>query len=316
MSMIDRYGRLINNMRISVTQMCNLDCFYCHHEGENDKDEVNTVNGHMTPREIEKITEIASKVGIEKLKITGGEPLLRRDIVEIVERTSKHMKEISMTTNGVLLGRYAKELREAGLKRVNVSFDAFDPDTFEKITNKNAYYEVKKGVEAAIKAGLAPVKLNMVVLKGINENDIFLGIDFASDAGAILQLIEFESSREEAYNLTFKRYHYNLSRVEASLGKMAFEIRQRQMHRRKKYIIPSESNGKAEVEIVRGMHNSVFCKNCTRLRVTSSGELKPCLLKNDNHIDIINPIREGKSDEELVELFQKAIYLKEPYWRV
>jgi cyclic pyranopterin phosphate synthase len=312
--MIDRYGRSINNMRISVTQKCNLDCFYCHHEGENEGEE-NSVNGHMTPSEIEKITEIASKVGIEKLKITGGEPLLRKDIVDIVEGTSKHMKEVSMTTNGVLLSRYANILKEAGLKRVNISFDAIDPITFQKITNKDSYYEVKDGVEAAINAELNPVKLNMVVLKGINDNDIPHAIELASNFGAILQLIEFESNIEEAHNPTFKKYYYNLNRVEKGLAKMALEVRQRNMHCRKKYILPSENNGKAEVEIVRGMHNSVFCNNCTRLRVTSAGELKPCLLRNDNHIDIINPIRQGASDEELVTMFQKAIHIKEPYWR-
>lgn len=310
--MLDSYGRLINNMRISVTQKCNLDCFYCHHEGE---DGGNGVNSHMTPDEIEKITEIASKVGIEKLKITGGEPLLRKDIVEIMERTSKHMKEVSMTTNGVLLGKYAVALKEAGLKRANVSFDAFDPETFKKITNRNLYYKVKGGVEAAVKAGLNPVKLNMVVLKGINDDDIPRAIEFASNVGAILQLIEFESSREKAQNLTFKIYHYNLAKIEQELEKKALEVRQRHMHRRNKFILPSGNNGKVEVEIVRGMHNSVFCGNCTRLRVTSSGELKPCLLRNDNHIDIINPVREGASDEELITLFEKAIRIKEPYWR-
>jgi len=198
---------------------------------------------------------------------------------------------------------------------VNISFDAIDPITFQKITNKDSYYEVKDGVEAAINAELNPVKLNMVVLKGINDNDIPHAIELASNFGAILQLIEFESNIEEAHNPTFKKYYYNLNRVEKGLAKMALEVRQRNMHCRKKYILPSENNGKAEVEIVRGMHNSVFCNNCTRLRVTSAGELKPCLLRNDNHIDIINPIRQGASDEELVTMFQKAIHIKEPYWR-
>lgn len=313
MSMLDNYGRLINNMRISITQECNLDCFYCHHEGENGGE--STDNALMTAGEIEKISKIARKVGIEKLKITGGEPLLRKDIVDIVRRTSKHMKEVSMTTNGILLARYADSLKESGLKRVNVSFDAIDPITFKKITNKDLYYEVKEGVSAAIKAGLNPVKLNMVVLKGINDHDIPLAIEYASNIGAILQLIEFESSKEEVQNPIFNKYHLDLNRLEKDLEKIALGIRQRNMHRRKKYILSSENNGKTEVEIVRGMHNSVFCNNCTRLRVTSKGELKPCLLRNDNHIDIITPIREGKSDEKLVALFAKAILLKEPYWR-
>lgn len=311
--MMDNYGRLVNNIRISVTQECNLDCFYCHHEGENGglkKD----ANGYMTPEEIERILEIASKVGIEKLKITGGEPLLRNDIIDIVRRSSKHMKEVSMTTNGVLLEKYAKSLKEAGLNRVNVSFDGLEPTTFQMITNKDVFNKVKQGVSAAVKTGLSPVKLNMVILKGINEKDIPQAIEFSSDVGAILQLIEFEGSRETANDILFQKHYINLKQVEQMLDNQAIEIRERRMHRRKKYIVPSEYNGKAEVEIVRAMHNSHFCGNCTRLRVTSKGELKPCLLRDDNHINILTPIRNGAKDEDILSLFKQAILLKEPYW--
>ena len=301
-------------MRISITQECNLDCFYCHKEGENGGLKRNG-NSPMTPLEIEKITEIASLVGIEKLKVTGGEPLIRKDIVEIIQRASKHMKEVSMTTNGVLLGNYAKQLRDAGLKRVNISLDAFDPIKFQEITKKDLYYHVKKGVKAAIKCGLSPVKLNMVVLRSINENDILQAIDFSSKVGAVLQLIEFESAKEEADSNLFQKYYYDLMPLEKKLTKQAREIKERKMHRRKKYFIPSKENGKAEVEVVRAMHNSQFCGNCTRLRVTSSGELKPCLFTNGNHINIIDPIRNGASDDELIGLFESAILKKEPYWR-
>jgi cyclic pyranopterin phosphate synthase len=309
--MLDNYGRNINNMRISVTQQCNLDCFYCHHEGEAGGE---GNNEHMTPREIDKIIEIAGKVGIEKLKITGGEPLLRVDIIDIVRRASKHMMEVSMTTNGVLLERYAEAMKRAGLKRVNVSFDAYDPGTFQRITNKNSYYEVKRGVIEAINAGLNPVKLNMVVLKGVNDHALQSAMEFASSVGAVLQLIEFEGSREVAQKPFFKMYHYDLGGVEEELGRVAIVVKQRDMHRRKKYIIPYNNNGSTEVEVVRGMHNSVFCRNCTRLRITSGGKLKPCLLKKDNHIDLIELVRSGANDDELITSFEKAILLKEPYW--
>jgi cyclic pyranopterin phosphate synthase len=312
--MIDRYGRSINNMRISVTQECNLDCFYCHHEGENGGSNAKK-NGLMTPHEIETITRIASKVGITKLKITGGEPLLRKDIVDIVKSSSRYMKDVSMTTNGVLLKKYARALRDAGLHRVNISFDAVDPVTFQRITNKDVFNEVKEGVKAAISSGLSPVKLNMVILKGFNEKDIFRSIEFASEVGAILQLIEFETPKEEMGNDLFKNHHYDLIPAEENLMRNALEVRERRMHRRKKYIVPSENNGNAEVEVVRAMHNSRFCQNCTRLRVTSSGELKPCLLSNGHHRDVLGPIRCGASEEELIKLFETAIMKKEPYWR-
>lgn len=301
-------------MRISVTQDCNLDCFYCHHEGENGGSQRNE-NGHMTSEEIEKIVRIASLVGIEKLKITGGEPLLRKDIIDIINGTSKYMKEVSMTTNGVLLKKFAKALKSAGLHRVNVSFDAVEPVTFQRITNKNVFNDVKEGVKAAISSGLTPVKLNMVILKGYNENDIFKGMEFASEVGAILQLIEFETPKEELGGRLYRKHHYDLIPAEKYLMKNALKVRERKMQRRKKYIVPSENNGNAEVEVVRAMHNSRFCENCTRLRVTSKGELKPCLLSNGHHIDIIGPIRRGASDEELKDLFEYAILKKEPYWR-
>jgi cyclic pyranopterin phosphate synthase len=312
--MIDRFGRSINNMRISVTQECNLDCFYCHHEGE-DSGHGSKENGLMTPEEIERIVRIAGLVGIEKLKITGGEPLLRKDIIDIVKGASKHMKEVSMTTNGVLLKKYSKALKSAGLNRVNVSFDAVDPDTFQRITNKDVFVDVAKGVRAAIDSGLSPVKLNMVILKGLNEKDILRGIEFASKEGAILQLIEFETSKDELNDALFKDHYFDLIPTENYLQKEALEVRERKMHRRKKYIVPSQNNGHAEVEVVRAMHNSQFCGNCTRLRVTSKGELKPCLLSNGNHIDILGPIQNGAHDEDLIKLFKNAIMRKEPYWR-
>jgi cyclic pyranopterin phosphate synthase len=310
--MLDSFGRNINNMRISVTQQCNLECFYCHHEGENGG---NGNNGLMSLQEIEKIAEIGSRVGIQKVKITGGEPLLRNDIVEIVKSCSVHMKEVSMTTNGVLLKNYAKALKEAGLKRVNVSFDAIDCDTFKNITRKDVLKDVKKGIEAAMENGLSPVKLNMVVLNGINDKNYWDAIEYASGIGAILQLIEFETNREDAGSEKFQAYHKPLNDFEEQLRERALEMKERTMHRRRKYIVPSENNGGAEVEIVRGMHNSMFCGNCTRLRVTSDGFLKPCLLREDNYIDIAGPIRKGASDDELQVLFEEAISRKEPYWR-
>ncbi|UCF08430.1 MAG: GTP 3',8-cyclase MoaA [Thermoplasmata archaeon] len=312
--MLDRFGRNINNMRISVTRQCNLDCFYCHHEGDPQK-EREPDNILMAPSEIEKIAEIGSSVGMEKLKITGGEPLLRNDIVDIIGRVAGHMKEVSMTTNGTLLRRYAHDLRQAGLSRVNVSFDAFNHETFERITGKDLFDELKTGVAAAKEAGLSPIKLNMVVLKSVNHRDIDVAVEYASSVGAILQLIEFETTKEGSANGPFTRYHYDLGNVEDRLNKVACDVSRRHMHNRKKYILSSQNNGHAEIEIVRGMHNSEFCCNCTRLRVTASGQLKPCLLREDNYLDIITPIRNGAADDELEAIFTQAVHLKEPYWR-
>ena len=270
----------------------------------------------MSVDEIVRIAKIAVSLGISRIKLTGGEPLMLKNLCEVVKGIASipGLKDLSMTTNGTMLGSMAEKLSACGLRRLNISLPTLNTEIYTKLT-EGKLENALDGVRAAVAAGFHPVKLNMVVLKGVNAHHIEPGIECASCLGAILQLIEFETNREEAKKSMFKRYHYRLGKVEETLARRAIDTKERHMHRRKKYILPSENNGRAEVEIVRGMHNSLFCENCTRLRITSSGELKPCLLRSDNHIEIIDPIREGASDDELIALFEKAIYKKEPYWR-
>ena len=286
-------------MRISVTQRCNLDCFYCHKEGQNPSKK------EMTPSEIEKIIVVGDKIGIKKLKLTGGEPLLREDICEIVQRASDHMKDISMTTNGILLDRYAADLKGVGLRRVNVSFDTLDSEKYKIITGKDRLSQAVAGVNAAVANGLTPVKLNMVVMKGINDDEIKEMVRFAGEKNVILQLIELEMFDREFY----ERYHYDLSPIVAELEERAVRVEERELHHRRKYFIEN-----SEVEVVKPMHNTAFCRNCTRIRVMSDGKLKPCLLRNDNLIDMVEHIRNGASDGELIKTFKKAILLREPFW--
>ncbi|UZE92240.1 MAG: GTP 3',8-cyclase MoaA [Methanosarcinales archaeon] len=306
--MHDKFGREINSLRISVTQRCNLCCFYCHREGQN------SFEGEMSPAEIEKIVEIGGKLGIKKLKLTGGEPLMREDICEIVQCTSDYMKETSMTTNGVLLDRYAGDLRDAGLRRVNISLDVLDAERYKTITGRDCSQQVIRGVEAAIANDLTPVKLNVVVMKGVNDHEIEEMIHFAGESGTILQLIELETDGDCKTRALYEKYHCDFAPIEGRLERDAIKVVERELHRRRKYFIENGS-GVTEVEVVRPMHNTTFCENCTRIRVTSDGKLKPCLLRNDNHVDIIGSIRGGASDEELTEIFKKAILLREPFWR-
>lgn len=303
----DNFGRETTSIRVSVTQKCNLNCFYCHREGENSSKE------EMTPEEIEGIVKIAKKLGIYKIKLTGGEPLLRNDIIEITNRVSKYMQDISMTTNGVLLEEFAKDLKKNGLKRVNISFDTLNKDNYKRITNKNYLKNVIFSIEEAKKIGLSPIKLNMVVMKDINENEIYDLIKFSSKNSLILQLIELENV--ENSNLKFyEKYHYELKNIEKELKNKAVKILNRSMQNRKKYFIPNGNNF-AEVEVIRGMHNTLFCKNCKRIRITTDGKIKPCLLRNDNLVDILSLIRNGKDEKMLIDIFKKAILLREPYWR-
>lgn len=292
MRLKDPFNRPISNIRISLTPKCNLNCIYCHREGElNPKAE-------LSQEEIAEILRVAAKFEIRSVKFTGGEPLLRPDIVDIVRSVPPSM-ESSMTTNGILLKKYAHDLKAAGMKRVNVSLDSINRETYKKITGSDKLTEVLAGMEAGLDAGLTPIKINMVVLEGINDHEID---DFLSyirgNRNLVLQLIEL-------MDFNACDHHSKLDGLEDSLASRSKQIITRRMHHRKKYCLDG-----AEVEVVRPRHNSEFCTFCNRLRVTSDGKLKPCLLRTDNHVDI-----RGKSGEELEELFQKAVALREPFYK-
>lgn len=299
----DRFSRPITGLRISVTDKCNLNCFYCHREGISSKGEE-----ELTPEEIARVVRIGAKHGVTKVKLTGGEPLLRKDIIEIVEEISgiDEIEDISMTTNGILLSKYAEKLRNAGLNRINISLDTLNPEKYRKITGGGDIEKALSGIDAAIEAKLKPVKINVVVMRGINENEIFEIIDRFSISGVVVQLIEMVSTN----NKFFEKYFYNLSRIEEEISKKSEKMITRQMHNRKKYIL-----GKAEVEFVRPMHNTEFCMHCTRLRVTADGKFKPCLMRDDNLVEFLHVMRGGASDEEIEKLFFKAIELREPYFK-
>ncbi len=307
--MKDRFGRPVNSIRVSVTEDCNLRCFYCHREGEWHRH-----TKEMSPEEIERILRIARKLDIRKVKFTGGEPLVREDIVEIVERAAKIMdRDVSLTTNGTLLKKYAAQLKQAGLMRVNISFDTMSEEKYERITGLPYLPNVIEGIREAVKF-FYPVKLNMVLLRGINDDEIEDMIRFSAETGVILQIIELEAPVEKEQTGFFRKYHLNPKFIEEHLEKIAEKIEYNELHRRRRYIF-NFSGKRAEVEIVRPMHNSEFCMNCTRIRLTSDGKLKPCLLRDDNLVDILTPMREGAGDDELLELFKEAIMKREPYWK-
>jgi cyclic pyranopterin phosphate synthase len=288
----DPYNRPVSNLRVSLTPKCNLSCIYCHKEGEKSpKDQISA-------EEIAEVLRVAATFEIRSVKFTGGEPLLRTDLIDIVTSVPRAM-ESSLTTNGTLLADCAPALKDAGLRRVNVSLDSLNPETYKKITGIDRLSDVLAGIEAALDAGLTPVKLNMVVLEGINDNEIddFLAY-VRGNRHLILQLIELMHFND-------CNYHGDLHGLEDSLASRSKQIITRRMHHRKKYCLDG-----AEVEVVRPLHNTEFCAFCNRLRVTSDGKLKPCLLRTDNHIDI-----RGKKGVELEALFREAVSLREPFYK-
>jgi len=268
-------------------------------------------NYEMSVDEIYKILKIAKKVGISKIRFSGGEPLIRDDIVEIVAKASSlNFKDVSITTNGTLLGKYAKDLANNGLKRINVSFDTLNPETYKCITKKDYMEDAKNGIIAAIEAGLYPVKINMVVMKDINHDEVDEMFEFCKEHGIVLQLIELLKTDICEEKEKLNKYHYNMEPLEHKFEEMADKVKVREfMQERKKYYI---DNG--EIEVVKPMDNTKFCENCTRLRITPEGKIKPCLLKNDNLTDLLKPIREGVSEEEVEKIFIEGIYKREPYY--
>jgi len=264
----------------------------------------------MTSEEIARLVRIAVGLDIKNVKLTGGEPLVRKDITEIVAKIGKirGVRDLSMTTNGTLLAKYAKELHDAGLLRVNVNIPTLKADVYSKLTG-GKLNDVLKGIEEAVKVGLYPVKLNMLVLKGVNDQEVWDMVGFAGKTGTILQLIELEP-----INITdeyYKMHHHLLDDYELELKKRALKIRTRRfMHNRRVYYLPE-----AKVEVIHPIENTEFCAHCTRLRITSDGKLKPCLMRNDNLVDVLTPLRNGASDKELEELFMEAIRRREPYFK-
>lgn len=287
----DPYNRTVTNLRISLTQRCNLRCIYCHAEGEvNPKEE-------MSVEDIAELMRVGVQFGIRSIKFTGGEPLLRRDLVDIIRSVPPGV-ESSLTTNGILLAGMAAELKEAGLARVNVSLDTLRPDRYRQITGRDCLADVLEGIDAAIEVGLTPVKLNMVLLDGINEDELDGFMAFVrSKRDVILQVIELMEFNE-------CKFHGDVDGVEQDLNERAKRVVTRRMHHRKKYCLDG-----AEVEVVRPLHNTEFCAYCNRLRVTSDGKLKPCLLRSDNLIDI-----RGKHGKELEDAFREAVGRRKPFF--
>jgi GTP 3',8-cyclase len=306
MNLSDNCGRPLLNLRISITQRCNNSCLFCHREGE--VKQANSSAEKMTVEEIVRITKTAISLGIARIKLTGGEPLMRKDLPEIISGIAAipGLKDLSLTTNGLLLEGMAKELCKRGLKRVNISLPSINPETYRKLTSGNLQ-KALAGVKAAVETGFCPVKLNMVILQDVNEDDVQSMIEYARQTGTILQLIELDP-----INVTsnyYQTHHRSLEEQEEMLRQKADTIEKRPfMHNRLIYHLPNVT-----VEVVHPIENSDFCMHCTRMRVTSDGKLKPCLMRNYNLTDRLTALRQGASDEQLKQLFITANSLREPF---
>jgi cyclic pyranopterin phosphate synthase len=311
MTHLDACNRPISYLRISVTDRCNLRCVYCMPEEGVPWVPHETI---LTYEEIETVVRAAAQLQISKVRLTGGEPLVRMGVVDLVRMLSgiSGIDDLAMTTNGTLLSRYASALAEAGLRRVNISIDSLRPERFERITRGGRLPDVLEGIEAARRAGLDPIKINTVVIRGMNDDEV---VDFARqtmDVGWDLRFIELMPvGNGELIDSQWREKVVTAQEIRREI--------EREFGRLTAAKTPVGS-GPARYYRLPGARGTVgfitpisehFCYKCNRMRLTADGQLRPCLL-SDDEIDLRTPLRQGAGVDEVKELLLKGVLSKPP----
>lgn len=301
----DSHGRRIDYLRISVTDRCNLRCVYCIPEG------IRLVPRRQILRyeEIMEIAKIAISCGIKRVKITGGDPLVRRDVIKLIESLAnlEGLEDLSLTTNGILLEKYARDLKRAGLARINISCDTLNDVRFREITGGGELKKVLAGINEVRAAGFHPIKLNVVLLKGINEDEVLDFALLAKDYPFVIRFIEFMpiSSKRIFKGEGFLPLSFVKGKLE-SLGRLA-----------PTHSVPGA--GPASYFKIKGFSgrfgfigaiSSHSCSNCNRLRLTADGKLRPCLFSSFE-IDLKEPLRKGAPLSVMKGLFFEAVGAKQ-----
>lgn len=304
--LVDQHGRQMQRLRLSLTDQCNFRCLYCMPpEGQ----PCLPKSQHLQTPDLIRLVRIFSEMGVSKIRLTGGEPLLRQDIVHIVEQIHDlpKIEDIALTTNGSLLESYAPALKEAGLKRINLSLDSLNDVTFKRIALSSSLEKVITGLKAAIKLGF-PVKVNAVILKGINDHEISDFIDFAFASGIEeMRFIEFMPlcgtgwKPQHVYSLENVMPHlaktYGISNAQTEADSVAESY----------WLKRGEKS--AKVGLIRTL-SKPFCQTCSRLRLSVSGFLQPCLFSNDG-ISLKDDLTEfHATDEQIAQRIREAVWLK------
>ncbi|RME66029.1 MAG: GTP 3',8-cyclase MoaA [Nitrospirae bacterium] len=302
MPLEDRFRRRIDYLRISVTDRCNLRCIYCmpHERRPFEFKEI------LSYEEIITIVQVAAELGIRRVRLTGGEPLMRRNILYLIRKIAEihGIEDLSLTTNGVLLEEMAEQLRKAGLSRVNVSLDSLDPDKYSDITRGGDIQRVLRGIKKAQAVGLTPVKLNVVVVRGINDDEV---LDFAKLTlrdDLHVRFIEFMPGRHNEWQrdrvVTIKEIKEKIE-THFPLEPAIVETSGPAKHWRIK-------DAKGLIGFISPLSEH-FCNECNRLRITSDGKLRPCLFSHDE-IDLKEALKNGASRQDLKDIFLKALLIK------
>ena len=312
--MQDRYGHRISYLRVSITDRCNERCTYCMPQELQEwlpREEI------LTFEETLRLIRIAAELGVSKVRVTGGEPLTRRDVVHFITQIPaiSGIKNLGLSTNGTLLTRritsgktMAMALREAGVQSVNISLDTLDRDVYSKITGRDLHAQVLEGINAAIAVGFDQIKLNSVLMRGRNEDQLIPLIEFAASRNLILRFIEMMpvSTTEVLSEDNFMSVSEAKRLIESVYGSLIPEAEFRTNGPATYYQVPSREQ---RIGFIGAMTNLHFCENCNKLRLTCDGKLRPCL-GSYLEFDIMKPLRAGASDEELRQFFLDVVERK------
>ncbi len=299
--LVDREKRHLNYLRISITDRCNLRCLYCVPDGRIPK------LGHeeiLSYEEILRIVGIGIRLGIRKVRITGGEPLVRKGAIDLLGRLTRirELEDVSLTTNGVLLAANAQRIFDAGIRRVNISLDSLDRKKYAQITGNDQFNRVWAGIEQARKIGFNPIKINVVAMRGINEDEI---IDFGRlslDHPYHIRFIEYMpigNSRTSSRNQVLTP---EIQEKIATIGELVPVGNGQNDGPARRYQI---AGAMGEVGFISALSHH-FCSHCNRLRLTADGKLRACLL-SDHHESLKDVLRNSGSDEQLAEIFRTAV---------
>jgi cyclic pyranopterin phosphate synthase len=301
--LLDLYGRAIDYLRISITDRCNLDCFYCTPLGGRSRLSHAEI---LTYEEIVRAAKASVLAGISKIRITGGEPLQRKGMVRLCQMLSDidGIESLAVTTNGIFLKELAGPLLEAGVRRVNVSLDTLKPGRFKKITGADLLYRVLEGIDMSEKVGLSPVKINMVVIRGINDDEIEDFAKLTLDKPYHIRFIELmptQGHTMENYHSLFVPMGEMIDRVKM-IGNLEIELKTASFGPAK---LCSFSRAAGKIGFIAPLSRH-FCSSCNRLRLTADGKLRICLF-SEKEIDIKKSLRKGTSIKDLALIFKRAI---------
>jgi cyclic pyranopterin phosphate synthase len=310
MTLQDKFGRQITDLRISITDRCNFRCVYCRSadpENYRDHDEI------LYWPELDRLAHIFLSLGIRKIRITGGEPLVRAGVEDYIERLhALGVEDLSMTTNGHLLAERCERLIEAGLRRINISLDSLDPAKFERITRTKSFATVMHGIDVAQKSRLGPAKVNAVLVRGLNDDEVESFAEFARERGVIMRFIEFMPLDADR---TWTRSHVVpaaevYQRIHARWPLV--QIPHERSETARKYRFADGAPG--EIGLIAPV-TQPFCGHCSRIRLTADGKLRTCLFSKEDH-DLRGLLREGATDDDVASYIRSVVDEKEEGHRI